>query len=98
MREYLSDLEPEEVTERLNRGETVHYVDSKGNWHEFKYINGICVRYTDGVIDGYGRSIYSTGEAFFDVSDEEPVKDPDTEKFDKYLKIIIKALKEGLDK
>lgn len=63
---YLSDLEPEEVTERLNKGEIVYYVDSKGNWHEFKYINGICVRYTDGEVDGYGRSIYSTGEAFFE--------------------------------
>lgn len=97
MREYLKDLDPEEVIDRLNKGELVHYVDSKGNWHEFKYINGICVRYTDGEVDGYGRSIYSTGEAYFEDSDEEPVKDPDTEKLDKYLKIIIKALKEGLD-
>lgn len=98
MREYLSDLDPKEVTERLNKGEEVYYTDSKGWHHSYKFINGICVRYTDGEVDGYGRSIYSTGEAFFDVSDEEPVKDPDTEKFDKYLKLVIKALKEGLDK
>lgn len=65
-REYLSDLEPEEVTERLNKGEEVFYTDSKGEHHSYKYINGICVRYTDGEVDGYGRSIYSTGECYFE--------------------------------
>ena len=98
-RVYLSDLEPEEVTERLNKGEEVFYTDTKGGHHSYKYINGICVRYTDGEVDGYGRSIYSTGECYF--NDEEPhypTIDPETEKLDKYLKIIIKALKEGLDK
>lgn len=65
-REYLKDLEPEEVTERLNKGEEVYYEDSKGVHHSYKYINGICVRYTDGEVDGYGRSIYSTGECYFD--------------------------------
>ena len=63
---YLSDLEPEEVTERLNKGEEVYYKDSKGAYHSYKYINGICVRYTDGEVDGYGRSIYSTGECYFE--------------------------------
>lgn len=65
-RVYLSDLEPEEVTERLNKGEKVYYTDSKGGHHSYKYINGICVRYTDGEVDGYGRSIYSTGECYFE--------------------------------
>lgn len=70
-REYLSDLEPEEVTERLNKGEEVYYTDSKGGHHFYKYINGICVRYTDGEVDGYGRSIYSTGECYFEGKDKE---------------------------
>ena len=69
-REYLSDLEPEEVTERLNKGEEVYYTDSKGVHHFYKYIKGICVRYTDGEVDGYGRSIYSTGECYFEDKDE----------------------------
>lgn len=69
-REYLSDLEPEEVTERLNKGEEVYYTDSKGGHHSYKYINGICVRYTDDEVDGYGRSIYSTGECYFETEEE----------------------------
>lgn len=70
MRKYLSDLEPEEVTERLNKGEVVYYTDTKGGHHTYKYINGICVRYTDGEVDGYGRSIYSTGECYFEDKDK----------------------------
>lgn len=70
-REYLSDLEPEEVTERLNKGEDVYYKDSKGVYHSYKFINGICVRYTDGEVDGYGRSIYSTGECYFEDKADE---------------------------
>jgi len=69
-REYLSDLEPEEVTERLNKGEEVFYTDTKGAHHSYKFINGICVRYTDGEVDGYGRSIYSTGECYFEDKEE----------------------------
>lgn len=69
-REYLSDLEPEEVTERLNKGEEVFYTDTKGAHHSYKFINGICVRYTDGEVDGYGRSIYSTGECYFEGKEE----------------------------
>lgn len=109
MREYLSDLEPEEVIDRLNNGERVYYIDSKGNKYFYKVYKGMTIRYNeDGEVDGYNRSIYSTGEAFFEVFneatpftnafDEDQIKDPDTEKFDKYLKLIIKALKEGLDK
>lgn len=95
MRQYLKDLTPEEVTERLNKGEVVNYQDSRGDWHTYKYINGICVRWTDGEVDGYGRSIYSTGEAFFDVSDEVyEVADPEEEKLKRYLTIIVKAMKE----
>lgn len=69
-RVYLSDLEPEEVTERLNKGEEVFYTDTKGAHHSYKFINGICVRYTDGEVDGYGRSIYSTGECYFEGKEE----------------------------
>lgn len=69
-REYLKDLEPEEVTERLNKGEEVFYTDTKGAHHSYKFINGICVRYTDGEVDGYGRSIYSTGECYFESKEE----------------------------
>lgn len=68
-KEYLKDLDPEEVTERLNKGEEVYYKDSKGERHSYKFINGICVRYTDGEVDGYGRSIYSTGECYFESED-----------------------------
>lgn len=75
-RVYLSDLEPEEVTERLNNGEEVYYTDTKGEHHFYKYINGICVRYTDGEVDGYGRSIYSTGECYFEDKDEEIILRP----------------------
>lgn len=71
---YLSDLEPEEVVERLNKGEMVYYEDSKGLHHSYKYIDGICVRYTDGEVDGYGRSIYSTGECYFE-DDERALED-----------------------
>ena len=84
-REYLKDLEPEEVTERLNKGEEVYYEDSKGVHHSYKYINGICVRYTDGEVDGYGRSIYSTGECYFEDTKDiklEPNKTYKTRKGD----------------
>lgn len=73
-REYLSDLEPEEVTERLNKGEEVYYTDTKGAHHSYKFINGVCVRYTDGEVDGYGRSIYSTGECYFEGKEEIKIR------------------------
>lgn len=95
MKEFLEDLTPEEVTERLNRGEIVYYEDSKGDFHTYRFINGICVRYTNGEVDGYGRSIYSTCGAYFnsDVREKEPIS-PEGEKLKEYLKIIVKALKE----
>lgn len=95
MKEFLSDLTPEEVTERLNRGEIVYYEDSKGDFHTYKFINGICVRYTNGEVDGYGRSIYSTCGAYFksDEKEKEYIS-PEGEKLKEYLKIIVKALKE----
>lgn len=95
MKEFLEDLTPEEVTERLNRGEEVYYEDSKGDFHTYKFINGICVRYTNGEVDGYGRSIYSTCGAYFnsDEKEREPIS-PEGEKLKEYLKIIVKALKE----
>lgn len=95
MKEFLEDLTPEEVTERLNRGEIVYYEDSKGDFHTYRFINGICVRYTNGEVDGYGRSIYSTCGAYFnsDEKEREPIS-PEGEKLKEYLKIIVKALKE----
>lgn len=96
MREYLSDLDTKEVTERLNKGEVVYYTDSKGDFHIYRFINGICVRYTDGKVDGYGRSIYSTGDCYFDTDVcQESSEDPAEKKLKKYLSIVIKALKEA---
>ena len=96
MREYLSVMTPEEVTERLNKGEMVYYTDSKGIEHSYKFINGICVRFTDDEVDGYGRSIYSTGDCYFESFNKDTTSDPTEEKLKKCLSIIIKALKEGL--
>lgn len=96
MKEFLADLTPEEVTERLSKGERVYYEDSKGNFYSYRFINGICVRFdSDGEPDGYGRSIYSTCGAYFnsDVKEEEHIS-PEGEKLKEYLKIIVKALKE----
>ena len=96
MKEFLENLTPEEVTERLNRGEIVYYEDSKGDFHTYRFINGICVRFdSDGEPDGYGRSIYSTCGAYFnsDEKEREPIS-PEGEKLKEYLRIIVKALKE----
>lgn len=66
MRQYLKDLEPEEVIDRLNNGERVYYEDSRGNKYSYKVYKGMTIRYNeDGEVDGYNRSIYSTGEAYF---------------------------------
>ena len=70
MREYLKDLDPEEVIDRLNNGERVYYKDSKGNKYSYKVYKGMTIRYNeDGEVDGYNRSIYSTGEAYFETED-----------------------------
>ena len=75
MRQYLKDLEPEEVIDRLNNGERVYYEDSRGNKYSYKVYKGMTIRYNeDGEVDGYNRSIYSTGEAYFDVEDAFKVK------------------------
>lgn len=67
-REYLKDLEPEEVIDRLNNGERVYYEDTRGNKYSYKVYKGMTIRYNaDGEVDGYNRSIYSTGEAYFEV-------------------------------
>ena len=67
MRKYLKDLDPEEVIDRLNNGERVYYKDSKGNEYSYKVYKGMTIRYNeDGEVDGYNRSIYSTGEAYFE--------------------------------
>ena len=97
-RQYLNELTPEEVTDRLNKGERVYYEDTKGNKYSYQYINGICVRFDEcGDVDGYGRSIYSTGEAYFD-SYEEVCYETEDDKLKKYIKLVVEALKEGLDK
>lgn len=71
MREYLKDLNPEKVIDRLNNGERVYYKDSKGNVYSYKVYKGMTIRYNeDGEVDGYNRSIYSTGEAYFETEDE----------------------------
>ena len=70
MREYLKDLDPEEVIDRMNNGERVYYKDSKGNEYSYKVYKGMTIRYNeDGEVDGYNRSIYSTGEAYFETND-----------------------------
>jgi len=71
MRQYLKDLEPEEVIDRLNNGERVYYEDSRGNKYSYKVYKGMTIRYNeDGEVDGYNRSIYSTGEAYFETEEE----------------------------
>lgn len=75
MRQYLKDLEPEEVIDRLNNGESVYYEDSRGNQYSYKVYKGMTIRYNeDGEVDGYNRSIYSTGEAYFEIKDTLHVK------------------------
>ena len=67
MREYLKSLEPEEVIDRLNNGERVYYEDTRGKKYSYKVYKGMTIRYNeDGEVDGYNRSIYSTGEAYFE--------------------------------
>ena len=75
MRQYLKDLEPEEVIDRLNNGERVYYTDSRGKKYSYKVYKGMTIRYNeDGEVDGYNRSIYSTGEAYFETVDTIKVK------------------------
>lgn len=75
MREYLKNLEPEEVIDRLNNGERVYYEDSKGNKYSYKVYKGMTIRYNEGgEVDGYNRSIYSTGEEYFEGSSTLHVK------------------------
>lgn len=75
MKQYLQYLEPEEVVDRMNKGERVYYEDSRGKKFSYRIYKGITIRYNeDGEVDGYNRSIYSTGEAYFDVKDALQVK------------------------
>ena len=75
MRQYLKDLEPEEVIDRLNKGERVYYIDTRGKKFSYKVYKGMTIRYDeDGEVDGYGRSIYSTGEAYFETGDTVHVR------------------------
>jgi len=72
MRQYLKDLEPEEVIDRLNRGERVYYIDTRDKKFSYKVYKGMTIRYDeDGEVDGYGRSIYSTGECYFEDKADE---------------------------
>ena len=95
MRFYLKDMEPTEVIDRLHAGQIVYYTDTKGNRFQYQMHRGVLWRYNRDTheVDGYNRSIYSTGEAYFE-SDEDYTFDSSEEKFKKYLGIVVKALKE----
>ena len=96
MREYLKDLEPEEVIDRLNNGERVYYKDSKGNEYSYKVYKGMTIRYNkDGEVDGYNRSIYSTGEAYFETEDEWISLSPNRRYKTRDGRVAITTIKDG---
>ena len=65
---YLKDLEPAEVIDRLHEGQIVYYTDTKGKRFQYQMYRGVLWRYNRDTheVDGYNRSIYSTGEAYFE--------------------------------
>lgn len=67
-RVYLKDLEPAEVIDRLHEGQIVYYTDTKGKRFQYQMYRGVLWRYNRDTheVDGYNRSIYSTGECYFE--------------------------------
>lgn len=67
-RVYLKDLEPAEVIDRLHEGQIVYYTDTKGKKFQYQMYRGVLWRYNRDTheVDGYNRSIYSTGECYFE--------------------------------
>lgn len=71
MKQYLEDLTPQEVIDRMTKGEQVHYTDSKGNDYLYVLYKGVTIRIdkSTGKCDGFNRSIYSTCGAYFETED-----------------------------
>lgn len=78
MRRYLKDLEPSEVIDRLNKGDLVYYTDTRGKRFVYAMYKGVLWRRNreTGEVDGYNRSIYSTGEAYFETKEEKITLSP----------------------
>lgn len=71
MKQYLEDLTPQEVIDRMTKGEQVHYTDSKGNDYLYILYKGVTIRIdkSTGKCDGFNRSIYSTCGAYFETKE-----------------------------
>lgn len=71
-RVYLKDLQPAEVIDRLHEGQIVYYTDTRGKKFQYQMHRGVLWRYNRDTqeVDGYNRSIYSTGEAYFETEEE----------------------------
>lgn len=72
MKQYLKDMKPTEVIDKLHAGNLVYYTDTKGKRFIYAMYRGVLWRLNRDTkeVDGYNRSIYSTGEAYF-MSDDE---------------------------
>ena len=76
MKEYLKDMQPAEVIDRLHEGQIVYYIDTRGKRFQYQMHRGVLWRYNRDTheVDGYNRSIYSTGECYFETEEEIRIK------------------------